>query len=66
MLIQIAVVIGIQVENEEQAEEARRIIDGGLDSRISPGFPHGEIIGVDVDDAKPLSYEEAEQRGWIE
>jgi hypothetical protein len=65
MIIKVDVSIYLDVRDTEQAEEAAHTL-GRLDRVIAPGFPHGEIIQTDVENAAPVSDEQIAELGLDE
>jgi hypothetical protein len=65
MIIKVEMSIYVNVRDAEQGEEAAHTL-GRLDNVIGRGFPHGEIIQTDVENATPVSDEEIAQKGLDE
>ena len=65
MLIKVITHVILEVDDEEQAEEACNKLDMGLDGALS-GFPVGELVSAEVDTYKKVTDEEAEEKGWVE
>jgi hypothetical protein len=67
MLIKVNTDIIIDVQDDDQAEEACGALDSGLDGAITAAnFPYGEVIDADVNEYKKVSAKEAEEKGWVE
>lgn len=65
MLIKIITHIIVEVDNEDQAEEACSKLDMGIDNALQ-GFPVGELVAAEVDTYEAVTADEAEEKGWVE
>ena len=65
MIIKVMTWIYLDVEDEEQGQEACVVINRGLEGQMR-GFPEGEILDVDVDHFEEVSDAEIDQRGLRE
>lgn len=65
MLIAVHTRIIVEVRDEEQGQDACVTIEGGLEHQMA-SFPEGDVVGVKVDKAEPVSAEEAQHEGWTE
>jgi hypothetical protein len=65
MLVKVNTLIFLEVEDQDQAEEAGRTIENGLEGRMRP-FPEGDVVSVDVESIEAVSDEEANERGLVE
>lgn len=67
MFIKVPTNIYVEVESEEQAEEATAVIDSSADQVLGNGFPHGEIAKVDVPGGySVLTDDEVQEEGLTE
>ncbi len=57
MLYKLVTNFYLKADNREQAEEAAKLIDTDLSPRMQ-GFPHGEVVKVQVDKFMEVSEEE--------
>ena len=65
MLIKVKTDIIVDVEDEDQAEEACFQLSSGLDRALA-GFPVGEVIDANVDGYEKVTDAEAAEQGWTE
>lgn len=67
MLIKVDLALYVEVENDEQAEDACRTLnslDRVLTSQVK--FPEGDVVDTEVDRWRHVSDEEANERGLVE
>jgi hypothetical protein len=65
LLIKVTAIVGVEVDDEAQAERACSTLDSGLGDRLA-GFPEGEIVGVEVEHWEGMTVAEADEKGWTE
>lgn len=56
--------VDIYVETDDP-EGAAYTLNSGLEGQLA-GFPDGEIIGVNVTEARPATHEELDEHGFVE
>lgn len=67
MLIKVTTEIILNVADRDEAEKASDGLNNGLERAITnSGFPHGDVVDVEVDSYEVVEDEEAEERGWNE
>ena len=66
MFIKIETYIYVEVADKDEGEAAASTISMGLDSQIARGFPHGEVLGVTVEQFHEVEHEELDREGFVE
>jgi hypothetical protein len=65
MYIKIETYIYVDVADTDEGEAAASTIDSSLLSQFN-GFPHGEVMGVSVEQFTEATHEELDEKGFLE